>query len=199
MTFAIYSLQKSNLRYSDIFVELPVQIYNSHLLTTYLHQLPSPPPTKELELPPSLAALNSDPLANSSVLSPNFDNLSLGIDPFLEKNCDLLLDTIETHHTENNNFQYYQRSLAREQAKISAWQAKRKAENVSRSQLKQPLLAEDEWQRLFKLPQEPSRLESMLNTRQAEQYSNQIDGFASATTGKMFGVRGNLLPGETQI
>jgi translation initiation factor 3 subunit H len=146
-----------------------------------------------------LAALNSSPLASQYPLAPNFDNLSLSIDPFLEKNCDLLLESIEVHHTENNNFQYYQRSLAREQTKIATWQAKRKAENATRAQLKQPLLPEDEWQRLFKLPQEPSRLESMLNTRQVEQYSRQIDGFVAATSGKMFAVKGNLLPGESQV
>ncbi|GAD96620.1 conserved hypothetical protein [Paecilomyces variotii No. 5] len=190
-------LQKSNLTYQQIFVELPVTIHNSHLLTSFLHQLPSPPPSQPLDFPPSLSALKTGPLASSTLLSPNFDNLSLSIDPFLEKNCDLLLDSIETHHTENNNFQYYQRSLAREQQKITQWQAKRKQENASRAALKQPLLPEDEWQRLFKLPQEPSRLESMLNTRQVEQYSRQIDGFVSSTTGKMFAVKGNLLPGET--
>ncbi|KAK2755872.1 hypothetical protein FQN54_005668 [Arachnomyces sp. PD_36] len=191
-------LQKSNLRYQDIFVELPLQIHNSHLLTSYLHQLPTPPPSDALELPSSLSALTSGPVAESSLLAPNLDNLSLSIDPFLEKNCDLLLESLETHHTENNNFQFYQRSLAREQAKIATWQTKRKAENLSRAQLKQPPLPEDEWQRLFKLPQEPSRLESMLNTRQVEQYSKQIDGFVSATTGKMFAVKGNLLPEADQ-
>lgn len=193
-----HSLQKSNLRYQDIFVELPLQIHNSHILTSYLHQLPTPPPSDPLELPPSLSALTSGPVADSSLLTPNLENLSLSIDPFLEKNCDLLLESLETHHTENNNFQFYQRSLAREQAKIATWQTKRKAENLSRAQLKQPALPEDEWQRLFKLPQEPSRLESMLNTRQVEQYSRQIDGFVSATTGKMFAVKGNLLPEADQ-
>lgn len=192
------SLQKSGLQYQDIFVELPVQIHNSHLLTSFLHQLPTPAPTQPLELPTSIEAIKNNPIVQSSVLSPNFDNLSLSIDPFLEKNCDLLLDAIETHHTENNNFQYYQRALAREQQKIAAWQAKRKAENISRAALKQPPLPEDEWQRLFKLPQEPSRLESMLNSRQVEQYSRQIDGFVSATTGKMFAVKGNLLPETAQ-
>lgn len=195
--YDFYRLQKSNLTYQQIFTELPVTIHNSHLLTSFLHQLPSPPPSQPLDFPQSLSALKTGPQATSTLLSPNFDNLSLSIDPFLEKNCDLLLDSIETHHTENNNFQYYQRSLAREQQKITQWQAKRKQENASRAALKQPLLPEDEWQRLFKLPQEPSRLESMLNTRQVEQYSRQIDGFVSSTTGKMFAVKGNLLPGET--
>ena len=58
------SLQKSNLRHSDIFVELPVTIHNSHLLTTYLHQIPTTAPKEELDLPPSLAALLASPLSN---------------------------------------------------------------------------------------------------------------------------------------
>lgn len=65
-----------------------------------------------------------------------------------------------------------------------------------RVQQKQPPLPEDEWQKLFKLPQEPSRLEAMLVGRQVEQYARQVDGFSAVVTGKMFGVRGNLLPGE---
>ncbi|OJJ49646.1 hypothetical protein ASPZODRAFT_128141 [Penicilliopsis zonata CBS 506.65] len=195
--FTTEELQKSNLKYQDIFVELPVEIHNSHLITNFIHQLQTPTQSAPTDLPSSLAALEAGSLAKSTVLSPNFDNLTLSIDPFLEKNCDLLLDSIETHQTETNNFQYYQRSLAREQGKITAWQTKRKAENASRAALKQPLLPEDEWQRLFKLPQEPSRLESMLNSRQVEQYAHQVDSFVSSTTGKMFAVKGNLLPGET--
>lgn len=60
---------------------------------------------------------------------------------------------------------------------------------------KQTPLPEDEWQRLFKLPQEPGRLDTLLNSRQIEQYARQVDGFAAGITGKMFAVRGNLLPG----
>ncbi|KAL4752555.1 eukaryotic translation initiation factor 3 subunit H [Aspergillus terricola var. indicus] len=194
--FTSDELQKSNLKYQDILVELPVEIHNSHLITSFVHQLQNQTQAAPTEIPTSLATLESSPFAKQPILAPNFDNLSLSIDPFLEKNCDLLLDSIETHHTETSNFQYYQRSLAREQAKITAWQAKRKAENATRATLKQPPLPEDEWQRLFKLPQEPSRLDSMLNSRQVEQYARQIDSFVSSTTGKMFAVKGNLLPSE---
>jgi translation initiation factor 3 subunit H len=66
---------------------------------------------------------------------------------------------------------------------------------MARAATKQPPLPEDEWQRLFKLPVEPSRLESMLNSRQVEQYARQVDGFTAGVSGKMFAVRGNLLPG----
>jgi translation initiation factor 3 subunit H len=191
-----YSLQKSGLRYQDIFTELPVVVYNSHLLTSFLHQLPTPPPSKALKFPPSLATLEQDPSLNTLPLAPNFDSLDLSIDPFLEKTCDLLLDSIETHHTELNNYQFYQRSLAREQAKITQWQTKRKAENASRTATKQPLLPEDEWQKLFKLPQEPSRLETLVNSRQVEQYARQVDAFTASISAKMFAVKSNLVPSD---
>ena len=185
------SLQKSNLRYQDILLELPVQIHNSHLLTSFLHSLPGASPAIDSQQLPTIESLSKaeDPL------SPNFNSLNLSIDPFLTQTTDLLLDSIEAHHTEVNNYQYYQRQLGREQQKIAQWQQKRKSENASRAMSKQSPLPEDEWQRLFKLPQEPGRLETMLNSRQVEQYARQIDGFTAGVTGKMFAVRGNLLPG----
>jgi len=194
--FTVDSIQKSGLKYQDILIELPLTIHNSHILTSLLHQLPSEPAKSALDFPPSLASLKSDPRVTTSSLAPNFDSLDLSIDPFLEKTCDLLLDSIETHQNELNNHQYYQRSLAREQAKITAWQQKRKAENQARVAAKQAPLPEDEWTRLFKLPTEPSRLEILLNSRQVEQYTRQVDGFTASVSGKMFAVKSNLLPGE---
>jgi translation initiation factor 3 subunit H len=194
MTFN--SLQKSNLSYKDILVELPIDIKNSHLLTSYLHQLPTPPSKTPLDFPTSLASLQSDTSITNHPLAPNFDTLELSIDPYLEKSCDLLLDSIENHYTEHNNQQYHQRQMAREQAKITAWQQKRKAENLSRVASKQTPLPEDEWQRLFKLPQEPSRLEGLLNSRQVEQYAYQVDGFTASVSSKMFAAKNNLLPGS---
>ena len=194
--FNTESLQKSGLRYQDIFIELPVTIHNSHLLTSLLHQLPSAPPTHSLEFPQSLASLTKASTTTQPTLQPNLDTLDLAIDPFLKKTCDLLLDTIDNHELELKNHQYYQRHLAREQAKITAWQQKRKTENASRLAAKQTPLPEDEWQRLFKLPQEPSRLDLMLNSSQVEQYARQIDGFTATVSGKMFAVKNNLVPSE---
>ncbi|XXG98048.1 hypothetical protein Hte_004365 [Hypoxylon texense] len=190
--FTTENLQKSKLSFKDILVEFPIHVHNSHLLTSFLHQLPAAPTTEDVTMPTSLADLQRDPV--KMPLHQSADILDLSIDPFLEKTCDLLLDSIESHYTELNNHQYYQRQLAREQAKITAWQTKRKAENAARVAAKQQPLPEDEWQRIFKLPQEPSRLEGMLNAKQVEQYSKQIDGFTANVSAKMFAVRGNLLP-----
>ncbi|PTB36597.1 Eukaryotic translation initiation factor 3 subunit H [Trichoderma asperellum] len=189
--FTTESLQKSKLSFRDILQEYPITVQNSHLLTSFLHQLPSPP-VRDIKEPSTLSDLNSDRI--KAPLYPSIDNLDLSVDPFLEKTCDLLLESIESHYVDLNNFQFYQRQLAREQTKITQWQAKRKAENAQRTLAKQPLLPEDEWQRLFKLPQEPSRLEGMLNAKQVEQYSKQVDGFTANISAKMFAVRENLLP-----
>ena len=186
------SLQKSKLNFREILVEFPVQIHNSHLLTSFLHQIPALPENPEVPLPASLEEIQREPVKIPAY--PSLDSLELSIDPFLEKTCDLLLDSIETHYTDLNNHQYYQRQLLREQTKITQWQTKRKAENAARAAAKQAPLPEDEWQRLFKLPQEPSRLEGMLNARQVDQYSKQLDGFTATISAKMFAVRGNLLP-----
>lgn len=171
-------------------------VHNSHLVTTFLQQIPKMLSSGVMRPPTSVAEIENNPILKNDSLAPNFESLSISIDPYLSQTADNLLDSIETHHVEANNFSYYQRAMAREQAKIQQWQAKRKAENAARALSKQPPLPEDEYQKLFKLPTEPSRLESMLNSRQAEQYARQVDGFVAGTTGKMFAVRGNLLPNE---
>ena len=166
-------------------------IHNSHLLTTYLHQIP-PPPARTVDDPPlSLDDLLSHPV--HAPLDPSLDALDVSIDPYLEKTCDLLLESVESHYTDLNNFQFYQRQLGREQTKINAWKAKRAAENAARAASKQLLLPEDEFERLFKLPQEPNRLEGMLNAGQVGVYSKQADGFTANISAKMFAVRENLL------
>ena len=171
-------------------------MHNAHNVTTFLNQVPRLLSKGIIRQPTSVAEIESNPAISHDDLAPSFDNLNLNIDPFLQQTCDNLLESIETHHVEANNFSYYARALGREQQKIQQWQAKRKAENAARAIQKQPPLPEDEWQKLFKLPTEPSRLESMLNSRQVEQYAKQVDGFVANTSGKMFAVRGNLLPGE---
>ncbi|KAJ2892140.1 hypothetical protein MKZ38_010213 [Zalerion maritima] len=189
--FSTESLRSNKLTHKEIIKELPINLHSSHLITSFLHGLSGPPDVSEVDMPVSVEEIerNAPPVP----LNPSIDGLELSIDPFLEKTCDLLLDSIESHYTELNNHQYYQRQLAREQTKISTWQTKRKSENAQRAAAKQPLLPEDEWQRLFKLPQEPSRLEGMLNATQVDQYSKQVDNFTASISAKMFAVRGTLL------
>lgn len=190
-------MQKTKLSYKDVLVELPIIVHNSHLQTTLLQQLPSRAPERTLDLN-SMTVADFEREETELPHYPNYDLLDLSIDPFLEKTCDSLLESVESHYTELNNHQYYQRQMAREQVKITAWQVKRKAENAARVAAKQPPLPEDEWKQIFKLPVEPSRLEGMLNARQVEQYARQIDGFTATVSGKLFAVKNNLIPGDLE-
>lgn len=61
----------------------------------------------------------------SRPLAPNFDVLDLELDPFMQKNLQYLLDCSDAQQQEQNNYQYWQRSVAREQAKMQAWLTRR--------------------------------------------------------------------------
>jgi translation initiation factor 3 subunit H len=64
-------------------------------------------------------------LEEARPLAPNFDVLDLELDPFMQKNLQYLLDCADVQQQEQNNYQYWQRSVAREQGKMQAWLAKR--------------------------------------------------------------------------
>ena len=89
------------MTHRDILEELPLEIHNSHLVTSLLHTIESP------------------------VLSPNYDTLDLSVDPYLEKNLEYLIEGMDEWTYEQGNLQYFQRQLAREQTKIASWQTKR--------------------------------------------------------------------------
>ncbi|OLL25903.1 Eukaryotic translation initiation factor 3 subunit H [Neolecta irregularis DAH-3] len=161
--FTSESLRNHNLTYHDILQELPVEIHNSQLVKTLLLSLSPPDP-----------------------FTPNFDALDINIDPYLEKNIEILNDTIDDYNYDQGNQQWYQRQLAREQTKIQQWQAKRKSENVARQLAGQPPLPEDEWQTLFRPPNEPSKLENILLSAQIDQYCKQIETHGAVSLTKLY-------------
>ncbi|KAK9457506.1 hypothetical protein V1511DRAFT_493809 [Dipodascopsis uninucleata] len=177
------SVVKNNLTYLDILQELPISIKNSHLATVLLQQLDSPTFAKK-----------GDPssIVPSSTLSPNFDSLELSIDPYLEKNVELLLESVDEYYAEQGTFNYFQRQLAREQAKIQQWIQKTRSENALREKSKLPLVSEDDWQKHYKLPTEPSRLDNLLISAQIDQYASQLEEYGSVTSSKLFAIQNGL-------
>ncbi|RUS25138.1 hypothetical protein BC938DRAFT_472579, partial [Jimgerdemannia flammicorona] len=188
-----HSLVKSKLSFSTIFEELPIVVHNSHLVTALLHELDMPlaDPAKLRSLTSFNDAAVSIRLAEeNSPLTPNFEVLDLELDPFMEKNLEDLLDCTEAQHQEQNNYMYWQRSVAREQAKVQQFLVKRKAENAHRiSQGQLPLLEEEAAAQMFKMPPEPSRLESMLLNAQMHNYCKQLNQFAGPSLGRLFAVQ----------
>ncbi|KAK9451066.1 uncharacterized protein V1518DRAFT_381227 [Limtongia smithiae] len=178
--FSSESVVANNLTYLNFLEELPLTIKNSHLTTSLLHLLDSPSFIKKGD-PQTLVA--------SSTLASNFDSLDLSIDPYLEKNVEYLLDSMDDYYTEQGTFNYFQRQLAREQTKIQAWVQKTKSENALRERANLPTVSEDDWQKHFKLPVEPSRLDNLLISAQINQYANQIEEYGSVVSSKLFAIQ----------
>ncbi|CAI2172327.1 17085_t:CDS:2 [Funneliformis geosporum] len=177
--FTTESLIKNKLTFSNIFEELPITVKNSHLVTALLHSLDD----YEHVIPKS-ASLDKEKVV--SPLSPNFDTLELSLDPYIEKNLEFLLESVEEHTQEQNTYAFWQRSVSREQTKIQVALQKRKQENVSRIASGLEPLPEDDIHKNHKLPAEPSRLDSLLITSQINNYCKQLNQYSGPTLGKLF-------------
>ncbi|KAI8889873.1 hypothetical protein K501DRAFT_328989 [Backusella circina FSU 941] len=186
--FTTESLAKAKLSFSNIFEELPVQIHNSHYVTMMLHNIEMP--KLEADRLRSLSSFtSSNALEDAKPFSPNFDVLDLELDPFMQKNLQYLLDCADVQQQELNNYQYWQRSVAREQVKMQAWLTKRKQENVYRAEKGQDPLPEDEVNTLFKLPAEPSRLDSMILSAQMHNFTKQLNQFAGPSLARLYSIQ----------
>ncbi|CAG8755619.1 4069_t:CDS:2, partial [Acaulospora morrowiae] len=174
--FSTESLVKNKLTFSKIFEEFPIKIKNSHLVTALLHSLDD-----FEEVVPKGISLDKEKV--SSPLSPNFDTLELSLDPYIEKNLEFLLEAVDEHTQEQSNFAFWQRTVAREQTKMQAALQKRRQENAHRLAMEQELLPEDDILKIFKLPPEPSRLDSLLITSQINNYCKQLNQYSGPTLG----------------
>ncbi|ORX49527.1 hypothetical protein DM01DRAFT_1325730 [Hesseltinella vesiculosa] len=190
--FTTASLAEAKLSFSNIFEELPVQIHNSHLVTMMLHNIEMP--NLDVNRLESLSTFNLQPSTQADIdasrpLAPNFDVLDLELDPFMQKNLQYLLECSDAQQQEQNNYQYWQRSVAREQAKMQAWLSKRKQENAQRIAHGQAPLPEDEVHTLFKLPTEPSRLDSMILSAQMHNFTKQLNQYAGPSLARLFSIQ----------
>jgi len=166
--FTKESLSKSNFQFNHIFEEIPIRIYYSALVKALLFQL-------ELKHFP-----------------PTYEALGLATNTYFEKNLEFLIDCISDLQQEQNKFHNYNRSAQRVQQAINAVVAKRKAENAQRKLNGEPPLPEGlkelemENPSVFKKPQEPSRLESLVITNQIHNYCTQISQYGAQCFTKLY-------------
>lgn len=93
---------------------------------------------------------------------------------------DALLDTLETHRTEENNVAFHTRQIARERARAEQYVQKRKEENTARVAQGLAPLPEEDVSRLFKIPADPSRLETTLLLGQMDAYGRNLEAASAA-------------------
>ncbi|KAF9044789.1 hypothetical protein BDZ89DRAFT_1089736 [Hymenopellis radicata] len=165
-SFNSASLVNHRLTFSSILTEIPLKIRTNPLLSSFLGGL-------------SETATGSKSAAGSdSALPPSFSVLDLG-----------LAEAIDGYRTEEGNLAYLSRQIARERAKADNYVARRKEENATRIAQGLPPLPEEDVTRLFKIPAEPNRLESMLLLGQVDAYAKSMAGASSTGLVKMYAAR----------
>ncbi|KAJ3777968.1 translation initiation factor 3 subunit 3 [Lentinula raphanica] len=166
--FSTTSLASHQLTFSSILEELPLKIYTNPLLSAFLGEFStSSSSSSTFALPPSF-----------SVLNLNSDGLT--------KNLEHIVDSLDNYRNEEGNLAYLSRQIARERAKADNYVAKRKEESAARVAQGLAPLPEEDVTRLFKIPPEPSRLESMLLLGQVDGYAKSLSETTSTGLVKMY-------------
>ncbi|KAF7320429.1 Eukaryotic translation initiation factor 3 subunit H [Mycena kentingensis (nom. inval.)] len=178
--FSATSLVNHRLTFSSILEEIPLQVRVNPLLSSFLGTL-----TKSAPSPLSDAAPDS---ARVSVVPPTFSALDLRTSG-LTRNLEQIIETVDSYRNEEGNVAFLTRQIARERAKADNYVAKRKEENLARAAQDLAPLPEEDVSRLFKIPPEPSRLESMLLLGQLDAYAKSLETTASSGLVKMYSVR----------
>ena len=180
--FRYSSLISHRLTFASILEEIPIKIRTNPLLGAFLETLTTPTPSQTGDLKPSSAVA-------SAALPPSFGVLNLGTSN-TAKNLEQVVEALDAYKTEEGNLAYNLRQIAREKAKADAYVQKRKDENASRVAQGLAPLPEEDVSRLFKIPAEPSRLESMLLLGRIDTYAKTLEETASVGLVKMYAARG---------
>ncbi|KAJ7837514.1 translation initiation factor 3 subunit 3 [Mycena olivaceomarginata] len=171
--FSTSSLVNHRLTFSSILEEIPLQGL-SWDLSPNRH-----PPSFRTQTPET---------ARTHPIPPSFSALDLGTTG-LTKNLEQIIEAVDNYRTEEGNLAYLSRQIARERSRADMYVAKRKEENAARVAQDLAPLPEEDVARLFKIPAEPSRLESMLLLGQIDAYGKSLESTASSGLIKMYGVR----------
>ncbi|KAF8622897.1 hypothetical protein AX15_006661 [Amanita polypyramis BW_CC] len=178
--FSTSSLIHHRLTFSSILEEVSLKIRTNPLLSSFLGVL-----TESNESPLSDA---TPAAAGVCALPPSFATLELGMTG-LTRNMEQIVEAIDSYRTEEGNIAYVTRQIARERGRAESYVAKRKEENQARVAQGLVPLPEEDVTRLFKIPGEPSRLESMLLLGQIDAYANTLAGSAGTGLAKMYALK----------
>ncbi|KAJ1341708.1 hypothetical protein BSLG_003729 [Batrachochytrium salamandrivorans] len=148
---------------------------------------PKLPDSSSLSSSFPLSLFSTDLSSDSTSLVPNFDNLELSSETYLEKHLEHLVESVEEHGQEQWRWQGWQRSFNKEQIKSQHHISQMNVENAaaiaagnpppySEDELKTPLPSFSKV-----VSNEPSRLETLIISNQIDTYCKQINQFAGPT------------------
>jgi translation initiation factor 3 subunit H len=168
------------LTFNSIMEEVPLKIRTNPLLSAFVSTLSEHRPTSLTQPLPSEVY--------STSLPHLYSTLDLG-NPTLTKNLENVIEAIDNYKLEEGNLAYHSRQIAREKTRAEAYVTKRKEENANRAAQGLAPLPEEDISRIFKIPPEPSRLESMLLLGQVDAYAKTLEGTSSLSLVKMYSAR----------
>ncbi|KAG1899142.1 translation initiation factor 3 subunit 3 [Suillus fuscotomentosus] len=178
--FSTAGLISHRLTFSSILEEIPLRVRTNALLSSYLNTLAIPSTSTFSDAHPGVAT--------TSALPPSYSVLDIG-NVGLTKNLEQVAEAIDNYRTEEGNVAYLSRQIAREKLRAETYVAKRKEENARRVAQGLNALPEEDVSRLFRIPPEPSRLESMLLLGQVDAYAKSLEGIAGAGLVKMYAAK----------
>jgi translation initiation factor 3 subunit H len=169
--FGSSSLMNHRLMFSSILEEIPVRIRTNPLASAFLQSVTAPSSGQVTEGErPAVSVLD---LGQSGV----------------SRSLEVVSEAIDNYRTEDGNVAYLTRQIAREKLRAETYVGKRKEENAQRVGQGLSPLPEEDVSRLFKIPAEPSRLESMLLLGRVDAYAKTMETLAGIGLVNMYAAR----------
>lgn len=171
------SMIEHRLTFSNVLIEIPVQVRNSALLDALLSTFT----TENVPVSRIVPRTSKEQLTQAPDMhvAPTYMDLNLALEPVLVSTMESTLDAAETYAAEAGNVGYQARQIAREKARAEAFVTRRKAENATREAAGLAPLPLDEVHKLFKIPAEPNRLESLLLLNQLDSAAQRLSETAA--------------------
>jgi len=158
---SIESLKKNDVTYSNMFIEVPIEVKVSPLSNILLHKLQRENPVPE---------------------KIEFLNLSHGAS--LEQQLRLITTSLDELNQESTKFSQYQRSVAKYNQQKANQQQRRLLENDQRAKRGEAPLPEEEVK--FRIAPQPQRIDAMLASEQIIQFCEQIESSTAQGIGRIF-------------
>lgn len=150
-------------------------------MSSFLDALSSSSPSSVADGIPSTAS-------STAALPPSYAVLNVG-GAGVTRNLEQIVEALDAYKTEEGNLGYLQRQIAREKARAETYVNKRKEENATRVAQGLAPLPEENVSRMFKIPPEPSRLESMLLLGRIGAYAKSLEETSSTGLVKMYAAK----------
>ena len=178
--FSAQHLVEHRLTFFNVLIEIPVHVRNTALMDAMLSTLTTENVPESRIAPRTSKELLTHPI-DMHVAPDNMD-LNLALEPVLVSTLESTLDAAEAYASESGNVGYQARQIAREKARADAFLTRRKAENATRESAGLAPLPLDEVNKLFKIPAEPNRLESLLLLNQLDSAAQRLTETATIGT-----------------